>query len=386
MILRVLIFHALFELAGGAEKFTLELSRALESLGHDVEIYTFSRDRSVLERSFNLLSPNYRPKVSAIPTPLVYNLLDSISGDRFVRLKRLILSRKFLKDVVEDKDHLVIDTYTNIPTNSDITYIHYPTVDPGYSGGLVYNMYHTLVKLYTNFLAGNSRLVLTNSSWTAEKVLNYYPNLKDKIYVLNPPVDVEFFNQVANNDVRDDLIITVSRFTPEKGLDRILRVAKVLKRYKFMLIGSMAKYSEPVITSLKTIIKSEGLDNVELRTNIPRAELLESLGRAKYYLHPPFPEHFGISVVEAMAAGCVPIVYRDGGAWVDIVSKVDGTLGYKNIDEVPKIINQVNNSLEELRNKAIHVASKFNFSNFKSNVKYYLEMLSNITSRFKPTT
>jgi glycosyltransferase involved in cell wall biosynthesis len=100
-----------------------------------------------------------------------------------------------------------------------------------------------------------------------------------------------------------------------------------------------------------------------------------------FYLHPEFTEHFGIAVIEAMSAGCVPIVYRDGGVWYDIVSKISNILGYNNIEEVPKIIRviEVNRELyTELRKKSIEVSKTFNYENFKKNlmekVKYVLRI------------
>jgi len=133
-----------------------------------------------------------------------------------------------------------------------------------------------------------------------------------------------------------------------------------------------------VIKQLKTRIENEGLDNVELLTNIPRDKLRELLGRAKYYLHPPFPEHFGIAVVEAMAAGCIPIVYRDGGAWFDIASRVSDILGYSDVNEVPGIIRRIESDrvlYEELENKSISVSKEFNYERFKSELSKYMNYL-----------
>jgi glycosyltransferase involved in cell wall biosynthesis len=90
-----------------------------------------------------------------------------------------------------------------------------------------------------------------------------------------------------------------------------------------------------------------------------------------FYLHPEFPEHFGISVVEAMSAGCVPIVYRDGGAWYDLVSRISSTLSYISIKEVPEIINVLEknrNLYEKLREISIEVSKNFNYENFRSNL------------------
>jgi glycosyltransferase involved in cell wall biosynthesis len=43
--------------------------------------------------------------------------------------------------------------------------------------------------------------------------------------------------------------------------------------------------------------------------------------KSKIYLHLMPYEHFGISIVEAMASGCVPIVHKSGGPWYDILER-----------------------------------------------------------------
>jgi len=114
-----------------------------------------------------------------------------------------------------------------------------------------------------------------------------------------------------------------------------------MPNYEFLIVGSTSKYSKSVIKGILMKAKRLGVKNLRIYTDIPKSELRELLGKAKYYLHPPFPEHFGISVVKAMAAGCVPIVYRDGGIWYDVVSKIANILGYNVIDEVMKIVENL---------------------------------------------
>jgi glycosyltransferase involved in cell wall biosynthesis len=113
------------------------------------------------------------------------------------------------------------------------------------------------------------------------------------------------------------------------------------------------------------------LRNVELKPNLPRSQLRELLSKALFYLHPEFTEHFGIAVIEAMSAGCIPIVYRDGGAWHDAVSKVSEKLGYSNIGDVPKIVRQIEKERqlqEELRKRSIEVSKTFSYDNFKRSI------------------
>jgi glycosyltransferase involved in cell wall biosynthesis len=64
--------------------------------------------------------------------------------------------------------------------------------------------------------------------------------------------------------------------------------------------------------------------SVQVLPNLERERLLDLYGEAKVFWHaaglgedeearPEWTEHFGIVTVEAMAAGCVPVVIRKGG-------------------------------------------------------------------------
>jgi alpha-1,2-mannosyltransferase len=377
--LRVLIFHGLFELAGGGEKFALELARALELLGHEPMIITFYRDREAFERSFKLLSQNYRPSVKVRPVPIMHKILDVILDERLVRLKRLFLVKRFLEDLkyTRREFNLIIDTASNIPTSVDLSYIHYPTVAPGYSSGIIYGLYHRIVRWYARRYQGIPRLILANSSWTADKISKFYSINRNKIWVLHPPVEVEYFSEAISNERKENLIVTLSRFTPEKRLYEILKAAEILPNYKFLMVGTAGRYSQTVISKMRGIIEKRKLDNVHLMMNIPRPQVRETLGKARFYLHPPFAEHFGISVVEAMAAGCIPIVYRDGGAWSDIVSRVDEELGYNDISEVPSIVKKFENNRdfeERIRSVAMNISQEFSFERFKERLSKYLSL------------
>ena len=65
---------------------------------------------------------------------------------------------------------------------------------------------------------------------------------------------------------------------------------------------------------------------VEFAPNRAVVELRALYGRAAVGLHTMWNEHFGIGVVELMAAGVVPVAHASGGPALDIVG-TDGASG-----------------------------------------------------------
>jgi len=81
--------------------------------------------------------------------------------------------------------------------------------------------------------------------------------------------------------------------------------------------------------------------------------------------------------VEQYAA--TPIVYRDGGGWTDIVSRISMSLGYARIEEAARIIKQLDGDpglAEKLREKEREVVGEFSFENFRKGVASVVERLS----------
>ncbi|MCK4438845.1 glycosyltransferase, partial [Candidatus Bathyarchaeota archaeon] len=62
--------------------------------------------------------------------------------------------------------------------------------------------------------------------------------------------------------------------------------------------------------------------------NPRRDEIIGLMKESSVYLSTQPNEAFGMAVLEAMSAGCVPVVYRDGGPWHDILCARNGEVGY----------------------------------------------------------
>jgi glycosyltransferase involved in cell wall biosynthesis len=59
--------------------------------------------------------------------------------------------------------------------------------------------------------------------------------------------------------------------------------------------------------------KLEVSDRVKILVDVKREQLRSILLSSKVYFHPKVGEHFGISIIEGMASGCIPIVHNSGG-------------------------------------------------------------------------
>jgi len=93
------------------------------------------------------------------------------------------------------------------------------------------------------------------------------------------------------------------------------------------------------------------------------------LSKAKVYLHTMKYEHFGIAVVEAMAAGSIPIVHRYSGSWVDVVSRLEENIRYSYTDygECADIILRALSDWTPEKAKILSAyTERFNYENFKN--------------------
>jgi glycosyltransferase involved in cell wall biosynthesis len=357
---------------GGSEKLTLEMYRALRDLDYEVDLYTayFS------ERAWELLTSG----MNGIPRPIVLRepLIDGLFS-RTTVLRNLLAASYWARRLRPHYD-LVIETFNCVPLKwADATYVHYPLVT-----GLMFCLeqcrlrlyeraYDSLVAWMAKALADRTKPVMTNSTWTAKYIREAYGN--QRIYVVHPPVNFEELSSL--NGDRGKIVLTVSRIDWGKRVTEIPEIARLLPEAEFYLVGATRPASEPVIRELKR--KSEGLRNFHLETNVPRKRILELMSQASIYLHPPLAEHFGIAIAEAAAAGLVPVVYRDGGGWTDIVSRIDQGLGYTSVEEAASIIKSLLNDPERLKAlsaRAREVAKGFSYEKFKIRLNEVISSLS----------
>lgn len=354
---------------GGGERVLLEAARALSE--SDVDVVFVVNSREAVEKCID----RFGVPVKRYSVVEVKSALDPILGlgGRFVRVRLMLMMRKIYSKIDEMKsDGITIDFRTNHPTKAHAVYLHYPILLTTYmTKGNHMVIYNWLVRRLVKGIEGKPKLVMANSSWTARIVKDLYGLNAHTVY---PPVDVDYFRYDGNK--KEKIIVTVSRISFEKNVHLIPRVASKLPDYTWYIVGSMGigrgerRLSEKVIETIYREAEKHGARNIEVLPDLPREKLRDLLLRASFYVNPLYVEHFGIAVAEAMAAGAIPIVYRDGGAWFDVVFPVSDRLGYEKLEEIPQIIRFLegdSNMIDAVRRRAIERVSEYSAENFRKN-------------------
>jgi len=113
-----------------------------------------------------------------------------------------------------------------------------------------------------------------------------------------------------HGEEKEEFMVASGRLVPYKRFEFAIRAAKRLGR-KLIILGAVRdrEYYE----ALLRMIRAEGVEElVKILTNLPIEERADILKRAKVFLHCSV-EAFGKAVAESMAAGCIPVVPKEGG-------------------------------------------------------------------------
>jgi glycosyltransferase involved in cell wall biosynthesis len=171
--------------------------------------------------------------------------------------------------------------------------------------------------------------------------------------VIHPPVDTKF-----DAEVKVDLILSVGRFATRghsknqlEMLDAFNSLSGELRDWEYFCVGAVddSASARAYVARARSIADGRC---AHVLTDIDRTRLKQLYQRSKIFWHaagygedeekyPERSEHFGIATVEAMAAGCVPIVINKGGQRDIVQHGANGFLW---------------NSLEEMREYTLRVA------------------------------
>jgi glycosyltransferase involved in cell wall biosynthesis len=199
--------------------------------------------------------------------------------------------------------------------------------------------------------------IICNSRFT-KNFIDRKLNVKSK--VLYPPVDLRI-----NRDIKkENIILHVGRFATDSAGSNYKKQDVMIKTFKNMVGSGLSNWKMVVIIGVKK--EDENMTNklkvsakdypIEIIENPSNEILWKYYSKAKIYWHatgfgenlekfPEKAEHFGISTVEAMGAGAVPVVINAGGQKEIVENNRSGYL-WNTLEE---LISKTNNLIEDER-------------------------------------
>lgn len=354
--MRIGIYDPYLDDLGGGEKYILTLAACL-SKNHEVHLFWDKPD------DLGPVTQRFSLDVSKV------KIIKNIFSRNYSLFRRLKESRKY--------DAIIVLSDGSIPIVLSKLFLHIqqPIV------GLKYSQKDKLKILRV-------AKVFCNSLFT-ESFLD--KELKKRSIVIYPPISLK-----PKKVVKENIILTVGRFRVRNVgvadykkqsllVDAFIKmINKGLKNWKFVLATSVKKEEEKEFEKLKEKAKNYP---IEFLVNKKNDDLWEIYSKAKIYWHatgfgenlekrPDFAEHFGISTVEAMGGGAVPVVINAGGQKEIVEPGVNGYLWNNENELIKQTLDLINDpgKLEKMSQLATVVAREFGGKDFCKEVQ---DLISN---------
>lgn len=275
-----------------------------------------------------------------------------------------------------DKDYDFLYIFQpNVIVNSKVKYMYYLSMSPrspGYSGRqllprIKFFLYDYLIKYFIPVYEFKDRVdnCVINSKYTS---LLFEQNYGKKISVVYPSNLVTIKEPIDYQ--KKDTVIFLSRIVRYKRPHLLINLAEKHPEINFEIIG--APEDMVYIDDLDSQIKSKGLLNIKIFTNLPYIQLQERLRRAKYYVFTAKDEHFGITTVEAMMYGVIPFVHDSGGQ-KEIVPFNELRFDDENFyEKFNLLINKSANEIMELQNLIQQHVKNFGEDVFISKMLHFI--------------
>ncbi len=275
-------------------------------------------------------------------------------------------------DLIISSSHAVAKGVRTRPDQLHISYVHTPLryaweFQQQYlqQAGLTRGLKSVIARLSLHYLrmwdvvsAHRVDLYVANSHYVARRIEKTYRQPADVIY---PPVDTERFRA---DSLRSDFYLVVSRFVPYKRVDLAIAAFNELG-LPLVVIGD-GNSRKPLMKTAKP--------NICFLGQQPDSVVTDHMQRCRGFIFPP-EEDFGITPVEAQAAGAPVIAYAKGGQSETVLHQRTGLLfEHQTVDSLVQSVRQLEASVDQFEASQLRVqAEKFSIVRFQSQFKRYVE-------------
>ena len=207
-------------------------------------------------------------------------------------------------------------------------------------------------------------LQVANSGFTAQRFEQHYDQKVE--HILYPPVDIDF----KEGEKLPSRIVSLGRFSPKKRQLEQVKMMANLPGYELYLIGF--KNDPAYFDRCAETIASLGLANVHLVADASEQERNHLLTSATFFIHSLREEPFGITTVQGIGAGCLPIVHNSGGQR-EVVPYEE--LRYESEADIPELVHKLEKSeqIADLRTALKTHVRSYSSEAFREQFKSLLE-------------
>jgi len=169
--------------------------------------------------------------------------------------------------------------------------------------------------------------ILTDSRFTEEELIYFFPSAKQKVSTVHLGVDARF---KPSRVTREKSILFVGNIEPRKNLPNLFKAFEIMKdrhrelsAYKITIAGMKGWLYEGIFKALEN---NKYKTDIHFLDYVPDEKLPELYAKASVFVYPSFYEGFGLPPLEAMACGTpvisarkasLPEILGDAVVWID---------------------------------------------------------------------
>lgn len=336
---------------GGGQTYALLLAKVLEQIGYETYFLTnVDPGSSQFQKVAYQVSYNFMENSSAI-------------SDLF----KIIRLRRQLRNLDIEKFDITVNNHPNVfIKRGKINILHgFSFLDPWIdeNGKLMNPLPQKFLRLLNLYGVYDQSFFSPNSSYTKEISTKLFPSLGlDAVIgeVMYPPIPY----REPNLSEKKNQVLLLGRISPNKGIEEAVQTASQ-GSFKMIIAGYVNQGDEAFVGRLKKRVDQ----NVQIMINISEDEKDRLMRESSTILSLNKKEHFGMAIAEGMNFGCVPVVPRSGGQWVDIVEKGKYGIGYDSPNDLEDIIlKSFNYDLDE-RKKIMRSIYRFSLQVFEKKLR-----------------
>ena len=384
------------EFGGGQGIYVKDISKALQSAGHNVEVISGppypNLDNGIkliklpglnLFETFSFkdrLKKIYKKRSKSLSD--YYEFISVLLGG-FPEPKTFgYRANKFLSknnyDVIIDNQSISYGMLNIQKNNPFIEIIHHPiTFDFKFelaaSKKIKYKIsryrWYSFLRMQKK-VAPKIKNIITPSHSSKEGIIEEFDCSKDAVTVINNGLDTDEFSPIES--VTPDpfrLITTASADVPLKGLDYSLRALKLLKKefpkIHLIVIGKIKEggHTERLIRKLNIS------DSVFFKSNLSKNDIKELYASSSIAIVSSLYEGFGYPVIEAMSCE-IPLIATNVSSIPELTSSFATLINIKDENAIEKNVKNILLNYKSYKERAIrgrnHIKQTFNWDKITS--------------------